>query len=220
MNPMITDKQELEFSERYSSGIREGRDETESSVFQAYAAISEGLRTYPAPNLDVSALAERMAQEMKLHPEPVRTRRRAWTWNPAPAFAVVCAVLLVFGLVQLVPLLYVPNPAPADSILFTTGSKAAEDAVPWIWKHRLQNGRLVTVPSDTSATLRLSDGSVIFCSPETQLSIRMTGQRRIILNDGSLVIHAAHIPDKDMIVQTPLGDARVVGTVFRIHVNR
>ena len=91
---------------------------------------------------------------------------------------------------------------------------------PLFWRHRLQRGDLVTVPAGSAAKLHLTDGSIVTCSGDTRFALRIDDDRRIVLDTGSITVQAKSIPGSTMTVETPLGDAVVVGTVFTITVNR
>ncbi|MFH1743799.1 MAG: hypothetical protein ABIH23_32745, partial [bacterium] len=64
MKNHLPDEQEREFSERFSRGIRVGRDEDERRAFRAYELIDKGLRTHEVPKVDTTALSHRMAEAM------------------------------------------------------------------------------------------------------------------------------------------------------------
>jgi ferric-dicitrate binding protein FerR (iron transport regulator) len=48
--------------------------------------------------------------------------------------------------------------------------------------------------------------------------VRFGETRRIRLDGGIVRIHAAKNPDHPMIVETPMGDVRVTGTVFSVEI--
>ncbi len=223
MNSQPSERQEREFSDRYKPG-HSGRDAAETSAFHAYASIGEWLRAYPVSGLDKKALSERLAREMASE-RPARPRRSSpLNWRPAPALTVaftgVCMILLVVGLIQLMPLLRTPATSPVETFVLIDESSSITQDAPLFWRHRLQRGRLVTVPNGSSIELHLADGSTVTCSAGTRLAIRIGTDRRIVLDTGSLTVQANSIPGSTMTVETPLGDAVVVGTVFTITVNR
>lgn len=220
MNSQPNDPQEREFSDRYKPG-RSGRDAAESSAFHAYERIGEWLRAYPVSGVDTKALSERLAQEM-VSARP--SRFFPWGWRPAPAltaaFAGLCTILLIAGLIQLLPLLQAPATPSVESFVLTDESTSSVRDAPLFWRHRLQRGDLVTVPAGSAAKLHLTDGSIVTCSGDTRFALRIDDDRRIVLDTGSITVQAKSIPGSTMTVETPLGDAVVVGTVFTITVNR
>ena len=109
---------------------------------------------------------------------------------------------------------------PVEAIEFTSTKLQVSQDVPLLWRHRLRRGRLVTVPEETSAILRLSDQTQITCAPGTQLSVVFDSLRRIRLKSGEARILASHQPAFPMVVETPLATVKVVGTILDIKIER
>ncbi|MFH1743823.1 MAG: FecR domain-containing protein [bacterium] len=217
MKQDITKQEERLLSERYSSGVRAARHEREAEVFRTYNRIGDELRSFEVPEFDGVALTNRMAKEMGRGRGWFPIRRGSPVLRPASVLAAVCIVYLAIGFIELYPLLKTPEKQPVDSAKFL--NETSSDA-PLIWTYRLQRGSLVTVPDGVNAELRLSDGSIISCSPETRIAVRMGADRRITLNSGAIAVQARRIPDSSMTIETPLGNANVVGTTFWIRVVR
>lgn len=211
-----TEQRELEFSDRFSGGEETARDSEEARAFESYRCIREQLTDYPLPEIDRARLMQRMAAEMKRTPR--RTSRFAIIdWLSRPAFAAVVFVGALLCVGGSFTVLRGPEIMPVERIHFSQLSGANEASLPsWLWRHRLQQGKRVTVPPGVSAELLLAEGSVIDCSPETSLAVRIADERRIRLDAGHISVNAASIPDQTMTVETPLMDIQVLGTVFHV----
>ncbi|MFH1739298.1 MAG: FecR family protein [bacterium] len=218
MTPELSKDQERRLSEQYSRANKAAQDETEARVFQAYDMIGNALRSRKVSHFDAASLANRMAREMNSR----HGRVRGWLprFDLTSALTAACAVYLVLALCNLWPLLRTPGKAPVSAVEFTDDSSGNPKTASSLWKYRLQHSSLVTVPKRINAELRLSDGSIVSCSPETRIAICTSKERRIRLNTGSILVEATHIPNSTMSVETPYGDVGVVGTNFWVQVKR
>ncbi|MFH1739610.1 MAG: FecR family protein, partial [bacterium] len=182
----------------------------------AYELIDKGLRAHNVPKVDASALSRRMAEEMGQREESLGISVHL----PRLAFVTACVLGLLVGLTKLVPLLQIPEPRPVNSVSFVDKSSSRATEAPFLWKHNLQRGNYVTIPNEIAAELNLSDGSILSCSPETQIAVSMAPDRHIALHSGSIHVQAAQIKGSSMTVETPVGKIEVVGTVFWVEVIR
>lgn len=209
MNERLPETREFEIAESFERGERQGSSDPENRILQAYLRNQEGLRQVALPKFDANQLARRMAAEMKRghRRESVANfwRRRFFKLaTPGAVFAVV-----------LVLLYFVPMWGnPIDSVQFRNDSQP----VTWWWKHNLQSGRVVTIPQNAGAVIQLSDRSVIDCAPGTRFAVRYGNVRHLRLDTGRIHVKAAKNSNCPMIVETPFGKAKVVGTVFTIEV--
>ena len=215
-----SEQREQEFSERFTEGARDGRDAEEAQAFRAYRTIGDELRSHETPDIDAAALSQRMAREAGSPRGTLRDWRDIWNRRAAPVLAAACGAVLLIGITKLLPLLRTPDVSPLVSAKFANAPAANYQSAPFVWTHRIQRGGLVTVPRGTNAKLVLYDGSIVSCSPETQIAVRPDGDRHITLNSGAITVTATHIEGSTMTVATPLGSVEVVGTTFWIEVIR
>ena len=80
---------------------------------------------------------------------------------------------------------------------------------------------LQTAGTKSGATLSCPDTTRIELAPETDLrEFRAEGQKRVRLAQGTLTVYAAKQPkDQPMMFITPHGEAKVLGTTLRLHVD-
>lgn len=202
---------ELKLSDQFDQGLNDSVNPDEDQVLKSYARIRQGLKEHSVPAFNQQVVLQQMVAESKRttakfsHFNLNHLNSTGYTW--AASF---CSIALLVGI-----LFFFYSDNPVQQIKLNSLSQN-NDSINWIWKQRLQRGKYVTVPVNSEIELLLADGSIISCSPETQLAIDFDRQRKIFLNQGEIVIHAAHIPDSTMIVITPLTEIAVVGTVFRV----
>ena len=220
MTPDLSNNQERRLSERYSRGKKSTRDETEARVFQAYDMIGNALRSRKVSDFDAEALANRMAREMDRGGTPKRSPAFEGRFRRVCAQAALGAVLLIIGLSALWAALDAGKTRSVRSVEWVDASTGKEKGVPLLWKHTLETGRMVDVPDNVQAELKLAEGSVVTCVPGTSLAVRKDAQRKIKLDSGRIAVRAAHIPNSTLSVETPLGDVQVLGTVFWVEVVR
>jgi transmembrane sensor len=80
-------------------------------------------------------------------------------------------------------------------------------------------GDAVTAVGETR-TLRLDDGSEITLNTDTVLQVAYAPRlRRVRLERGEAYFRVAHLPDRPFVVDTPSGQARVLGTVFDVRLD-
>lgn len=81
-------------------------------------------------------------------------------------------------------------------------------------------GAEIAVPYGQWQDSRPGDGSELRFGPGSQASLDFTSDRRLItLDSGSVIVEAAKDPSRPLIVQTPSGAVRVVGTRFTVIVD-
>lgn len=78
---------------------------------------------------------------------------------------------------------------------------------------------IVTGASET-ATTRLSDGTVIRLAPESRLVLPSAADARRVMLDGQAFFAVAKDPERPFLVQTPSGEAHVLGTRFELDAQR
>lgn len=216
MKQRLTEEREIQYSERFASGESPVDGETEERVHRAYRRNRQALCDLPVPGLDHAALAERLIRE-------ARPRRKIWSgWlpniqrAPAPAFA-AASFLLLCGMAAVVSaLLGTPDVPPAKSCQFFNYETGESVDLPFLLERRMQRGSLVTVPVGARATIELADGSLVRCSPGSQVAFQMGRQRRITLRAGSIAVVARHDPSSPMKIDAGLGTVTVVGTEFTV----
>jgi len=211
----LAEEQEQELSDRFNLGERTSTDPTEDRVLHSYQFAKDHLTDYALPQPDLASLSRLMKQEISGRKEVVHSRLFHWGDVLKPAFVSACAVavVVVFGVFLL-------SPRYVTTAHFRAQSDSTEQSLPFLWKHRLDRGRFVTVPDAICAEIRLTDGSVVSCEPGTQLAVEMGQTRHISINAGEISIQAAHVENSELTVGTPLGTVRVVGTMFRVRVIR
>ncbi|MFH1738314.1 MAG: carboxypeptidase regulatory-like domain-containing protein [bacterium] len=212
MNEKLSETQEQKWSERFDLGVQEAEDEREEHAFQLYRFIQGRLSNRPVPTIDKTAMARRMAHEMRSQ------RRSLWDWilcgcpMNRPVLVMGCFVLLaVFAFIY-----YFNYSHPVTQADFIAEATGEHQNPSWLWKSRLQRGHAVTVPENITAKLLLSDGSIVSCSPRTQIAVRIETCRDITLHNGAITVQTAEIPGSTMTVRTPVVDVAVVGTIFGV----
>ena len=203
---------------RFAAGERTPRTEEERRAFHTYALIRNEIRSGAVPGFDADRLAQHMMRRMR------GSRRRslglgARIWEiPAPVhvvagFLTICICLFIVGR-SLLPI----DRGLVQRVHFSAENTSVEQPAPRLWMVRLMRGTRVTVPEKHSAEMLLSDGSVVHCSAGTQIAVRYGDKREIRLDAGSIIVHAAHVPESIMTIDTPIADVEVIGTIFSLDV--
>ena len=88
-------------------------------------------------------------------------------------------------------------------------------------KSDLHRGQSLETRSRSSMTFTFIDGSTFDLGPDTHISqVQTDGGRKIVLEKGTLRGTVAKQPkDQPLLIATPHGEAKVLGTVLRIHVD-
>ena len=211
MNEFRQDKEELEFSDRYNQGFHQGRNPEEESAFASYRFIHKELRNHSIPDVDEASIIQRMISEMKSN-APVQAvgsiDQKKWFWKPVMAAAAVLCLILALGVIA--------QPHPVIKVQWFASDSA--DKVSWWWNFRLQWGIKTDCPDGISAQLLLEDGSILSCTPGSRLAVRYGSNRHITLDRGSITVQAAKNASWPMIVGTPLGNVKVLGTTFIVDI--
>jgi hypothetical protein len=213
MNEKPKDQHIQHCSERFDRGEDAERTPEEESVLQAYRQIREELRRYPVSANELRGLSRMLKTEFH------KNSYRAWMWDWTgrifkPAFAAVA--LIIFSTCAYI--LTTPRVLPVSQISLSNDAHSSQKETPWLWRFLLQRGFSVTTPKDRPANLTLRDGSTIACAPGTRLSVQIDKERWIRLSAGEVTIHAAHIHDSTMTVETPSFNVQVIGTIFHLKV--
>lgn len=81
-------------------------------------------------------------------------------------------------------------------------------------------GAELSVPSGQWRQNQPGDGSELQFGPGSEASLDFSAERRLVrLESGSVIVEAAKDPNRPLIVQTPYGSVRVVGTRFTVIVD-
>lgn len=212
MNAELPEKRETELSERYNRGEREGANREEQNLFAAYDRLREETRSLPAPEIDRPRVVDAMRREFRA----AYSRPRLHTlWAMAPRVRAAAAILVIGAALLLAFLL---GPVPAAMEIRFEDANATVAAPSWIWRLRAQFGMPVRVPSDGTATFTLPDDSVVIGQPRTVIAFSPGERRHVFLASGEVTVYATPNPHAPLTVSTPLGDARVIGTVFHVRV--
>lgn len=180
--------------------------------------IRQTIRSCEFPSFNPAEMQRRLKEDYQK-----RYQKRLWKRWPYGVitlrFAAALTIIVVcFGFALSFLML---NPfTPIEHVSFKDSHSGLAQSVPMLWHSRLQLGRRVWVPKDIEAQLTLNDGSVINCTPNSQVSIQYGEIREIILNQGKLLIHAAPDVNRPMVVKTPEFTVHVKGTVFEVSVKR
>lgn len=215
MKEELSRQKEQEYSDRFDRGLRNAQDAEEERLFKAYRCIQEGFHTLHVPAI----VPERVIDNLLSHASPKKSKRNFFGLIndiPTPIFVSGYGVLLFLCLFSLYIVIQTPDVLPVRQITFQSTEQTENRSVPYLWERRIQQGNRVTVPANVSATLHLADGSILSCSPETQIAIHYRTHREIEILSGAVTVHAAKQPESNMIVNTPLGQVRVIGTIFHI----
>ncbi len=206
-------KKEFELSDRYDKGDRTENGQEEANIMKAYDVIRDGFHSHRVPVFNEEEIVNRMAREMK--------KGRGWHFPVMPVLKPFLKPSLAYFLIGIVLVFNIYHwlPAPVDRFQMVSGSIDSGKTLSWLWKQRMQIGKYVTTPQNTFVNLALADGSILSCSPETQLAIRFDEKREIYIRKGAIRVHAEHIPGSTMTVHTPLLDISVIGTVFHIELD-
>lgn len=206
MNERLPEKKEFEIAEAFERGERQRTGDTDNRILQAYLSNRERLRQIALPAFDANQLARKLEAKAGSQ-NKTATDFLVWRFIQPLAWG--------FSFVVVLFLLWIPLWGnPIDSIQWNDTTHTASG---W-WKFNLQSGRTVTIPKGTGATIRLADRSIVECRPGTRLAIRYGNTRSIRLDTGLIRIQAVKDAQHPMMVETPLGNAKVVGTVFTIEV--
>lgn len=211
MSYPLSEKEEFEIAERFERGKWLGANDAEAQILQTYLRHQRRLRQIPLPPIDAAALTRRMKAEMKCGRRWMFLEK-LWRWRflkPAAAGLGFVATLFL--------LYFIPtwgNPIAAIQI------NKPGHSVSWRWERALKAGQFVIVPNGAEAKIQLIDRSTLECATGTRLAVQFGQTRRIRLDRGSVRIHAAKNTDHPMIVETPMGDVRVTGTVFTVEIKK
>lgn len=216
MKDPISEKQELEFSERFDRGKQPTNDPREHSVFAGYERIRQGLQGYTLPPLDLPALERRLQAEMRSLTASQKKSGWKWIWILKPAMAALALFLIFVAGLEIVKSRIKEN--PVQQIEWISQADCTPQKVSPLWLRRLQGGKMVQVPAGVFAQMRLCDGSKLTCTADSELSIRIGNERCITLLSGAISVEAKPNIRRRMIVKTPLLDVVVTGTVFHVEV--
>ncbi len=222
MNDTFSDREKRNGARKFGQGATPGSG-GEESAFEECRHIQRGLQSLRVPPVNMRRIKERFNAQLNPRKNWFYTINYAMDWLPAPVFGAICFLLLYaggMGIYQTYTNTLFPEVPPIERLSFQANESGKEISPAMLWEYRLQRGRFVTVPDEVSADMCLSDGSIISCSPETQLSVRFGQDRCIDLRSGSIAVQAASIQDSTLSVKTPLGQIDVTGTVFHVTVRR
>ncbi|MFH1742692.1 MAG: FecR family protein [bacterium] len=216
MKKFLSEEQEQRLTERFEQGCVGELSALEKDAIRSYAKNQDGLRTVPIPDFDAVALSHQMREKMRrrrLFSTGFRPLRR-YISHPAPVF-VGATVVLVLAIAA--GLLFSLTSPVIEATIASDFTNDAQN-VSWWQAQQLRFGRFIQVPAGFHASIRLADESMVSCSSKTRIAVRFDSERHIFLDEGIITIDAAKDPKFPMIVETPLGNIRVVGTVFTVEV--
>lgn len=214
----LPDEREQNLSERFDRGDHASRNDPDEAVLQDYEQIGQLLRAYPVRKLDRAALSQRIARTCGTR--SWRGLRGFRVLGPALQPGLVTACVVLCAVLYSLSLLLLPGRACVVGVEFVGDSTGVQHPVSYWLEKRLQHGRLIAIPSGTTADFALADGSIVSCSSETRIALDFRDRRHIQLDAGSIIVRAASIPGSTMVVETPLADVNVVGTTFWVEVVR
>ena len=213
-----SEEREQILSERFDRGVRTGCDDSDREILQDYERIGQILRAYPVHDPGREALVRRLQYRCGASRWRIMRKLFAFPATGRAALVPACAILCTF--IYSLSLFALPLRTPVTSVKYTEETARLSGIASYLFKKRLQRGSLVTMPRGNSIILSLADGSTVSCKPETQLAIDFSSLRRIRLNSGVITVQAALMPNRPMVVETPLSNITVVGTTFRVEIVR
>jgi transmembrane sensor len=91
----------------------------------------------------------------------------------------------------------------------------------WLQPPQSVDGISYATAHSERRSLRLPDGSAVSLGAESQVVVRFTrDERRIRLVAGEALFDVAHNPRRPLIVETPQGEVRALGTSFDVRLSR
>ena len=139
---------------------------------------------------------------------------RAWGWAASAACILTLAMLFVYRVYWQVP------PGVRAEVVSIDGAAYASahgDDRPLAPGAQVGDGQQVRTTANSRMTLRLSDGSVMDLNQRTRLGIGARGRNMTVaLNQGAVIVQAAHRTSGHLYVRTPDCRVAVVGTVFAV----
>lgn len=216
MNKPISDKRISQFCQ--SLDETNALHQQDENLSPLYKDMITHLRTLPISYHNEHQLSERLAKEMKSKAGLWARMDQLFNAIPQPIFASSTVLLLMILIIGFLSAVHVPG--TIKHIVFEAQTPAGHQTPNFLWQHRLQQGKIVTIPEFTKAKIKLNDGSILHASPQSRLAIRfIKNKRNIDLHSGALKVNAAPIPNSTMIVHTPIIDITVIGTTFHIELN-
>jgi hypothetical protein len=189
MNERPNEILERELSDRFDRGDLQNATPEERRILRMYDKIQVEIKRCSAPVVDRKAIVQVLTKECK---KPKNISPSRWTFfQPIIAYGGFPCLLIVLG-IGIIAL----QSKPVRQLHVSGDSQA----VSWIWEKRLQWGKIVTIPKECEAEFQLADGSIVSCSPETQIAVRFDSEREIDLQHGAISVHAAHIEGSTMTV--------------------
>ncbi len=217
----FTEKKEQDWYERFEKGAVPGDDPDERYVYKVFHGITQGLHSIEIPKIDSQIIIHQLEKELGKKTDRFQYIESVLERIPTPVFAIICISLIFIGVMnfkKVISPFFEKNTVPVSEIALQDAMTKEYISPPFLWKSRLQQGRFVTVPDDVDARIALAEGSIIHCSPETQIAFCEEEDRMIDIRSGTITAHVAHIPGSTFTVETPMGRIEVLGTVFHVTV--
>lgn len=143
-----------------------------------------------------------------------KRRPQAWGWAAAAACLVAVTMLYVDRMYWQVPPGVRAEVVWVDGAAYASADGGDRQLAPGA---KIADGEQVRTTGGSRAVLKLSDGSVMEVNQRSRLGIAARGRNMTVaLNQGAVIVEAAHRTSGHLYVKTPDCRVAVVGTVFAV----
>src|SRR6185437_7296046 len=143
-----------------------------------------------------------------------KRRPRVWGWAAATACVLAVASLFVYRAYWQIPPGVRAEVVSIDGSAYVTANGADRQLATGA---KIGDGELVRTTGNSRAVLRLSDGSTLEMNQRSRLGIGARGRNMTVaLNQGAVIVQAAHRTSGHLYVKTPDCRVAVVGTIFSV----
>lgn len=137
-----------------------------------------------------------------------------WRWAAAAACVLVVTMLCVYELYWRVPPGVRAEVVSIDGAAYAAAGGVDRQLAPGA---KIDDGEQVRTTGNSRAVLRLSDGSVMEVNQRSRFGIAARGRdMTVALNQGAVIVQAAHRTSGHLYVRTPDCRLAVAGTVFAV----
>lgn len=141
-------------------------------------------------------------------------RPRVWGWAAAAACVLAVTMLFVYRAYWQVPPGVRAEIVSIDGSAYVSSGGADHQLAPGA---KIGDGDQVRTTGNSRAVLRLSDGSTMEVNQRSRFDIAARGRNvTVALNQGAVIVQAAHRTSGYLYVKTPDCRVAVVGTVFSV----
>jgi len=139
---------------------------------------------------------------------------RVWAWAASAACMVIVSMLFLYRMYWQVPPGVRAEVVSIDGAAYASADSGDLQLAPGA---KVGDGQQVRTSANSRMTLRLSDGSVMEVNQRSRLGIGARGHNMTVaLNQGAVIVQAAHRTSGHLYVRTPDCRVAVVGTVFAV----